>query len=56
MIIGPIVKNKLGFINGVIPRRTGELLSSWIIYNEVITAWVLNLLSKEISASINMFR
>ncbi|XP_038887168.1 uncharacterized protein LOC120077355 [Benincasa hispida] len=53
MKIGLTVKNKLGFINGEIPRPSGELLSSWIICNGVVTAWILNSLSKEISASIN---
>ncbi|XP_038875043.1 uncharacterized protein LOC120067569 [Benincasa hispida] len=47
------VKNKLGFINVEIPHPSGELLSSWIICNGVVTAWILNSLSKEISTSIN---
>ncbi|XP_038887186.1 uncharacterized protein LOC120077373 [Benincasa hispida] len=53
MKIGLTVKNKLGFINGEIPRPSGELLSSWIIYNGIVTTWILNSLSKEIFASIN---
>ncbi|XP_038902375.1 uncharacterized protein LOC120089012 [Benincasa hispida] len=53
MVIGLIVKNKLGFVDGSIPRSTGDLLSSWIICDGVVTAWILNSLPKEISISIN---
>ncbi|MDV3143347.1 MAG: hypothetical protein Q8761_02860, partial [Sweet potato little leaf phytoplasma] len=53
MILGLTVKNKLGFIDGIITEQTGELKRSWIICNSVVKAWILNALSKEISASIS---
>lgn len=52
MTIALTVKNKIGFVDGSIPRPTGDLLSSWIICNNVVIAWILNSLSKEISASV----
>lgn len=53
--IGLTVKKNVGFINGDIPCHTSELLRSWIIWNNVVTVWILNSLSKEISAIINFF-
>lgn len=52
MLIALYVKNKLGFIDGTIIRPTGDLLLAWICKNHVIIAWILNSISKEISASI----
>ena len=55
MIIGLSVKNKIGFIDGSIPRPDGTdltLLSSWIRNNNIVITWILNSVSKEISASI----
>lgn len=55
MVIGLTVKNKIGFVNGDIPWPNSKFLSSWIICIGVVTAWILNSLSKEIFASINFF-
>lgn len=53
MTLDLTVKNKLGFVDGSISEQTGELKRSWIICNSVVRAWILNALSKEISASVN---
>lgn len=53
MLLGLMVKNKEGFIDETLTQPTGELLHSWKICNEVVKAWILNALSKEISSSIN---
>lgn len=53
MLIGLTVKNKLGFVDDSIEQPTGEILRSWTICNSVVKAWILNALSKEISASVN---
>lgn len=52
MIIALFVKNKLGFIDGSITCPTGELLPAWIRNSHVVIAWILNSVSKPISASI----
>lgn len=54
MVIALFVKNKLGFINGTIPipENNQELLNVWIRKNNIVTSWILNSLSKEISASV----
>ncbi|KAI9194995.1 hypothetical protein LWI28_010706 [Acer negundo] len=55
MLIGLSVKNKLGFIDGSItkPESTNlNLLTSWTRNNNVVISWILNSVSKEISASI----
>ena len=55
MMIALSVKNKLGFIDGSInkPRGTDlNLLNSWIRNNHMVISWILNSVSKEISASI----
>ncbi|KAL0534469.1 hypothetical protein IC582_028760 [Cucumis melo] len=52
MIIGLSVKNKLGFIDGNLPRPNEDLLPSWIRNNNIIISWILNSVSKPISASI----
>ncbi|XP_075524276.1 uncharacterized protein LOC142556677 [Primulina tabacum] len=53
-IIAMTVKNKLGFLDGSIakPADTDLNLSSWIRNNNVVIAWILNSVSKDISASI----
>lgn len=55
MLIDLTVKNKVGFVDGTLPQPTGSMLHSWNICNSVVKAWILNALSKEISASINFF-
>ena len=49
------MKNKLGFIDGSISKPTGidaDLLRSWTRNNNMVISWILNSVSKEISASI----
>ncbi|XP_022142327.1 uncharacterized protein LOC111012468 [Momordica charantia] len=52
MIIALTVKNKIGFVDGSISRPSGAQINSWKICNNVVIAWLLNSLSKEISASV----
>ena len=54
MLIALSVKNKLGFVDGSIPKPAGTdpNLSSWIRNNNIVISWILNSVSKEISASI----
>lgn len=52
MVIALTVKNKVGFIDGSImaPDATDSLFQSWIRNNNVGMSWILNSVSKEISA------
>ncbi|KAL5572257.1 hypothetical protein UlMin_021854 [Ulmus minor] len=54
LLIALSVKNKLGFIDGSIPKPQGNdpNLHSWIRNNNIVISWILNSVSKEISASI----
>ncbi|KAL5577040.1 hypothetical protein UlMin_018739 [Ulmus minor] len=54
LLIALSVKNKLGFIDGSIPKPQGTNpnLNSWIRNNNIVISWILNSVSKEISASI----
>ena len=55
MLIALSVKNKIGFIDGSIPKLDSsdlQLLNSQIRNNNIVISWILNLVSKEISASI----
>lgn len=55
MEIALSTKNKLGFVDRSIPRPEGmqtDLLNAWVRNNNVVTSWILNSISKEISASI----
>ncbi|KAL5540434.1 hypothetical protein UlMin_044950 [Ulmus minor] len=55
MLIALSVKNKLGFIDGSITKPESNdlnLLNSWIRNNNVVISWILNSVSKEISASV----
>ncbi|XP_073045359.1 uncharacterized protein [Primulina eburnea] len=55
MRIALSVKNKLGFIDGSIPQPdVSDLLlhAAWFRSNNVVISWILNSVSKEISASI----
>ncbi|KAL5752352.1 hypothetical protein ACOSQ2_022859 [Xanthoceras sorbifolium] len=45
MLIAFSVKNKLGFIDGSIPKPSGidlELVNSWTRNNNVVIFWILN--------------
>ncbi|XP_022883901.1 uncharacterized protein LOC111400747 [Olea europaea var. sylvestris] len=55
MMIALSVKNKTIFINGsIIEPDDGdpELLNAWIRNNNIVISWILNSVSKEISASV----
>lgn len=53
MIISLTVKNKLSFVDGSLSKPSGDLRSSWIICNSIVTTWILNSTSKEISGNVN---
>ena len=55
MTIALSVKNKVGFIDRLISKPEGNdlnLFNSWIRNNNMVISWILNSVSKEISASI----
>lgn len=55
MTITLSVKNKLGFIDGSIIKPTTSdlvLLNAWTRNNNIVISWLLNSVSKDISASL----
>ncbi|XP_072950413.1 uncharacterized protein [Typha angustifolia] len=54
MIIALSVKNKVCFIDGSITRPVGidPSINSWIRNNNIVISWILNSVSKDISASV----
>lgn len=55
MKIALSVKNKLGFIDGSITRHADSdltLINAWTRKNNIVISWLLNSVSKEISASL----
>ena len=55
MLIALSVKNKLGFIDGSLPKPDMSdisLLNAWIRNNNVVISWILNFISKEICVSL----
>ena len=54
LVIALSMNNKLGFVDGSIPKPVGnpDLLKSWMRNNNIVIAWLLNSLSKDISASV----
>lgn len=52
MMLALSIRNKLGFIDGTLPKPTGDLLQSWTRNNNIVIAWILNSVSKGISSSI----
>ena len=57
MVIALLVKNKLEFVNGLIPKPTGNesLLNAWIRNNNIVISWIHNSVSKEIFTSVIYF-
>ncbi len=49
-------KNKLGFVDGSIPPPSSDLqpqeFAVWKRNNDIVSSWILNLVSNEIVASI----
>lgn len=55
MKIALYVRNKLGFIDGACAKPSDtdvSLLNYWIRINNIVISWILNSVSKEISASV----
>ncbi|XP_073004955.1 uncharacterized protein [Typha latifolia] len=54
MLIALSVKNKVCFVDGSVPRPEGTSpnLNFWIRNNNIVISWILNSISKEISASV----
>lgn len=55
MLIALSVKNKVGFIDGWLPKPNSSdvvMYNSWMRNNNLVISWILNTVSKEISASI----
>lgn len=49
------VKNKLGFVDGTLPKPPPEEVKphrQWIRNNKIVLSWILNCVSKEISSSL----
>jgi len=55
MIVSLIAKNKMGFIDGSISKPSPDddvLFHAWTRCNNMIIAWILNSISKEIASSV----
>ncbi|KAA8547236.1 hypothetical protein F0562_003900 [Nyssa sinensis] len=53
MLIALSIKNKVGFIDGTVPKPSDPVAAlQWTRYNNMVKAWLLNSLSKDISASV----
>ncbi|XP_019234071.1 PREDICTED: uncharacterized protein LOC109214588 [Nicotiana attenuata] len=54
MLIGLPYKNKLGIMNGTIPKpsENSVLFEPWVHCNDMVTAWILNGLDTEIRKSV----
>ncbi|XP_019248743.1 PREDICTED: uncharacterized protein LOC109228009 [Nicotiana attenuata] len=54
MLIGLSCKNKLGIVNGTIPKPSeiSVLFESWVRCNDMVTVWILNSLDTEIRGSV----
>lgn len=47
-------KNKMGFVDGIIPRPENDLLDlgNWVHYNAMVKSWLKNSMLKELLESI----
>lgn len=54
MIIALRLKNKLGFLDGSLPRpsKTDRLSLVWDCFNKMVTSWLTNSIDNDISQSI----
>lgn len=54
MTISLLAKNKLGFINGNITQPTADEpnIDLWQRCNDMVTAWILNVLTADIADSV----
>ncbi|XP_049382683.1 uncharacterized protein LOC125847017 [Solanum stenotomum] len=53
MLIALLAKNKIGFIDGNLPKpASAPLLNAWTRCNDTILSWLLNSLSKDIAESV----
>ncbi|KAJ9682347.1 hypothetical protein PVL29_018297 [Vitis rotundifolia] len=54
MAMALTVKNKIGFVDGTIPRaaQTDLLLNAWNRCNNMVTSWIIIFVSKEIAYSL----
>ncbi|XP_059286871.1 uncharacterized protein LOC132040263 [Lycium ferocissimum] len=54
MLISLSAKRKLGFINGTIvkPAETDPTFDNWVMCNDMVIAWILNSLDKEIAETV----
>jgi hypothetical protein len=55
MIVSLPAKNKLSFINGSLPKPSPAnkaMHHTWTSCNNMIIAWILNFISKEIASSV----
>ncbi|RVW93426.1 hypothetical protein CK203_035106 [Vitis vinifera] len=54
MAMALTTKNKIGFVDGTIPRaaETDLLFNAWNRYNNMVTSWIINYVSKDIEDSL----
>ena len=54
MAMALTTKNKIGFVDGTIPRATqiDILFNAWNHCNNIVIAWILNSISKDIENSL----
>ena len=54
MAMALTTKNKIGFVDGTIPRaaQTGLLFNAWNRCNSMVTLWIINSVSKDIADSL----
>ena len=57
MLIALMAKNKLGFVDGSIPRAAPNdlLFDAWTRYYSIVISWLLNVVAREIADSLLYF-